>query len=242
MWTYIIIGIAAGFVLLLCFALAVASFSFSNFKEKHDQYSKTYSTTGLNVGDFVSEVNATTFNGRLKQESCEEYKDHYSAGRIALSFNNRNSTSLAAFATAAHELGHARQDFTSKKLRKLWKLKRTSRIFGWFFMPLLLGGLVLSALTIFQVLKQTYLLYVGIGICGVALVLLLFSIYLKTSEISIEKEASVFGLEFLKNFLSEKELNACKEFLDSARLTYWAMFLRGLLGWTFLTNKESMFK
>ena len=34
MWTYILVGAGIVVGLLLCFALAVASFSFSNFKEK----------------------------------------------------------------------------------------------------------------------------------------------------------------------------------------------------------------
>ena len=242
MWTYILIGVVVVFVLLLCLALAVASFSFANFREKHDEFSKVESSCGFRASDFVRETNKEVFDGKIKQEICEEFKDHYTAGKIALSFSNHYSKSLTSFATAAHEMGHAKQDFSSKKLRTLWRLKRTSKILGFFFTPLLVGGFVLSLVSLLNIIEDDLYLYVGIAVCGIALGILIFSIFLKTREISIEKEASEFGLGFLKKFLTDVELQNCKEFLDSARLTYWAMFLRGLLGWTMLTNKESLFK
>ncbi|MBP3619216.1 MAG: zinc metallopeptidase [Clostridia bacterium] len=242
MWTYILIGVGVGVGLLLCFALAVASFSFSNFKEKQKELQTKSISYGITVSEFIKEVNRQIFGGQLHRTFCEQDKDHYSSNVISLSVSTYNSNSIVSFATTAHELGHAKQDYSTKKLQTLWKLKNSSRVCGWFFMPLIVVGFVLSLLTIFQIIQQQFVFYIGVGILGLAVVLLLFSIFLKIKEISIEKEASTIGLQFLKSFMTEKELKSCKDFLDSARFTYWAAFFRGLLGWTFLTNKESMFK
>ena len=64
----------------------------------------------------------------------------------------------------------------------------------------------------------------------------------KEREIKIEKEASDFAVEYLKEVLTTDEIKICRDFLNSARLTYWASLFKGLLGWTFLTKNDSMFK
>ena len=61
-------------------------------------------------------------------------------------------------------------------------------------------------------------------------------------EIKIEKGASKYAIEMLKDYLSPQEIKICNEFLNSARLTYWGSLFRTMFGWTFLTKKDSMFK
>ena len=102
-------------------------------------------------------------------------------------------------------------------------------------------GAVLSLLQVFGVLEEIVYLIVGLVCLGLGLLIFIFAIFLKYKEIQIEKEASVFALDFLREFLTEEEVKKCKEFLDSARLTYWASLFRSMLGWTFLTKKDRMF-
>ena len=241
MLTYIVVGIVIVFSLFLCFALAVASFSFDNYTEnlkKADQFRNSY---GIRTLDYVGEINKKYFRSRLKIMACPEYQDHYSAGIVALSQKTMASNSLASLAIVSHELGHAKQDASGDKLKKHWKMRRTGKICGFFFLPVVLVGAILSLLQVFGVLEEMIYLIVGLVCLGLGLLIFIFAIFLKYKEIQIEKEASVFALDFLREFLTEVEVKKCREFLDSARLTYWASLFRSMLGWTFLTKKDRMF-
>ncbi len=235
---YIVIGIVGVFVLLLCFALAVASFSGENFYEKFQENENRRISYGITTLEYVNEINQKYFAGKLKIARCEKFKDHYSTGYVALSQQTMASNSLTSFAIISHELGHARQDSEGDKLKKHWTLRRAGKICGIFFLPVVIVGIALCLLNIFSVLPDLLYLVLGLSLLGVALLLFFFSVFLKYREVQIEKEASKYAVEFMKEVLTDDELKAAKEFLDSARLTYWAVLFKTLLGWTFLTKKD----
>ncbi len=242
MWTWIIVGIVVALAVLLCFALAVASFSFDNYKDKLEKLDSTRNSFGILTLQYVATINSKHFGGRLKLAKCREWQDHYSTGVVALSEKTMQSNSLASLAIVSHELGHARQDASGDTLKKHWKMRRTGRICGFFFLPLIIVGIVLSLLWVFDVLPEIYYIIAG-GICfGLGIFIFIFAIILKYKEIKIEKEASVFALVFLREFLTEQEVSLCDDLLKSARLTYWASLIRTLLSWTFLTGKDNMFR
>lgn len=236
-----IIGAAAVIVVLLCVALAIASFSFENYYAKLQELDQMRNTAGANTLQYVDAINKTYFGGHLKIERCAEFEDHYSSGRVALSEQTMYSNSLASLAIVSHELGHARQD-TTNTLRKHWKLRRSGRRCGLFFLPVMVVGIVLSVLWVFGVLPQIFYIAIGGGLLGLGLVIFIFAIVLKYKEIQIEKEASDFALEYLSQVLTEYEVKKCQELLNQARLTYWASLIRVMLSWTMLTRKEKMFK
>ncbi len=242
MITYIIIGAIALVGVLLCFCLSVASFASQNFYEKLDENQQKANSRGIRTVDYVREINAHNFAGKLKIARCETYDDHYSSGVVALSDETMYSNSLASLATVSHELGHARQDAEGNKLQKHWKMKRTGRLCGLFFMPVVIVGIVLSVLYLVDVLSELYILIIGLGLIGLGILIFLFAVFLKYKEIQIEKEASKYAIEFLSEILSSGECKECQEFLNSARLTYWAVFFKTLLSWTFLTSKDPMFR
>ena len=239
MWVYIVIGIGVVLLLLICFCLAVAHFSFDNFKTKLEEARSYSNSLGLNCLDFVSEINNRYLNGSLQVQRCEKYQDHFSVGVIALSNETMYSDSLASFSTVSHELGHAIQ-YKKGELTKHWNQRKKNRLFGKFFMPCVVIGLVLAILNVVSVLP-IYCLYIGIGFLGLAFLIFMVAVYTKYMEIKIEKSASKYAVEILKEYLSPKEVKFCTEFLNSARLTYWGGFFRTLLGWTFLTKKENIF-
>lgn len=241
MWTYIFIGVAVAVVLLLCFALAVASFSFDNYAEKLKQLDATKNSSELSTLEFVQEINKAYFGEKISLVETQEWHDHYSSKTVALSEKTMQSNSLASFAIVGHELGHARQDFMGN-LKKHWKLRKSGRVCGLFFLPLLLAGLVLCLLWVFDVLPEIYFLVVGLVCFVFALMIFVFALILKYREIKVEKEASKFALDFLNEVLTESEVNLCKQLLDSARLTYWGSLIRTMLSWTLLTGKDKMFK
>ena len=161
-------------------------------------------------------------------------------GVIALSNETMYSNSLASLSTVSHELGHAIQ-YKKGELTKQWQQRKKNRIYGKFFIPFILIGLVLAILNLVGVLPS-YCLYIGIGFFGLAFIIFLIAIYTKYMEIKIEKGASKYAIEILKDYLSPQEIKICNEFLNSARLTYWGSLFRTMFGWTFLTKKDSMFK
>ena len=186
--------------------------------------------------------NKKYFNNTLSITRCKEYNDHYRGGIVALSEKTMYSNSLASLAIVSHELGHARQDKEGKKLYKHGRMRRIGRTLGFFFMPLVIAGVVLCLLNIFNVLADQFYLILGFSLIGMAFVIFLFAVFLKYEEIKIEKEASIYAIQFLDDYLNTAELKSCRNFLDSARLTYWASLLKTLLGWTFLTKNDSMFR
>lgn len=240
--TYVIIGAIALVGVLLCFCLSVASFASQNFYEKLEENQQKPNSKGIRTVDYVREINGQNFQGRLRIARCEQYDDHYSSGVVALSDDTMYSNSLASLATVSHELGHARQDAEGNKLQKHWKMKQAGRICGLFFMPVVIAGIVLSVLYLTDVLPQLVALIAGLTLIGLGVLIFFFAVFLKYKEIQIEKEASKYAIEFLQEVLTRDECKACEEFLNSARLTYWAVFFKTLLSWTFLTSKDPMFR
>ncbi len=240
--TYIIIGIVIALAVLLCFALAIASFSFENYYDKLKKIQQCRNTYGITTLQYVTEINNRYFDKRLKLTRCREFYDHYSTNIIALSDKTMSSNSLASLAIVSHELGHARQDYEGNKLKKNWRMKKAGRICGLFFMPLMIAGAILSLLQVFNVLKDILFLIIGLSCLGLGVLIFIYAIILKYKEIKIEKEASDYAIEFLSEILTQPELDLCKDLLNSARLTYWASLLKTLLSWTFLAPKDNMFK
>lgn len=241
MTTYIVIGVLIVIILLVCFCLAIASFSSENYVDKLRENQKRPNSARIDIFEYVNQINENCFNNSLRIAKCKKNQDHYTSGIVALSEETMSSNSLASMSIVSHELGHARQDKEANKLKKHWKMRRNGKICGMFFMPVLLSGATLCLLYLLSILTQTYLI-LGLSLVSLAVLIFLFAIFLKYKEIKIEKEASVFAIEFLKNILNKEEIKLCKEFLDSALLTYWATLFKTLLGWTFLTKKDSMFR
>ena len=239
MWLYIVIGIGVLFFLIICFCLAVANFSFDNFKEKRKEAMSYRASNGMNIQDFVAIINEQYLDGALKVTRCEEYMDHFSPGYIALSPSTLSSNSLASFSTIAHELGHGLQ-YKKGELNKHWQRKNKNRVLGKFFLPLIIIGIVLAVLSLVNVVPS-FVLYIGIGFFSLAFLIFLIACYTKYREIRIEKGASNYGISFLRECMTKEEVKICAEFLNSARLTYWGSLFRTMLGWTMLTKKDKMF-
>ena len=239
MWLYVVIGAGVLFFLIICFCLSVANFSFDNFKEKRDEAGRYRAQNGMFISDFVEEINDRYLGGALSVKHAEEFRDHFAPNYIALSPSIISSNSLASFAIIAHELGHALQ-YKKGELTKHWQRRSKNRILGKFFLPLVLVGVVLAVLGLLSVLP-TFVMYIGIGFLGLGFVIFLIACYSKYLEIRVEKSASKYGMNFLKECLTKGEAKICEELLNSARLTYWGSLFRTMLGWTMLTKKDKMF-
>ena len=234
MTLWIILGIFALGV-ILCFLLAVANHSGERFFERYEEVDKMMIEDEISPIDFVSTINKNHFNGKLKIAQLSEVGDDaYHKDTLYLSWKTLSNPSIASFTIIAHEMGHALQDKTGKKLKKLTALRRLGRVLGIIFFPILISGGVLLFF------NQT-LFIAGLCLLSFAVLIFVLSLIIKLRTISIEKDASEKAIIFLQEILTEKELNESKKFLKDAKLTYWGDFLRIFLWWTGMSRKTRMF-
>ena len=234
MTLWIIIGVVCIGV-LLCFLLAIANHSGERFFERYEEVDKYGINAEISSAQFVDEVNNKYFDGKLKVVQINRTGDDaYNKGTLYLSWQTLSKSSIASFTIIAHEMGHALQDKSGKKLKKLTVLRILGRVLGLLFFPVLIAGIVLL---FFEDIK----FIIGLSCLGVALLIFLLSLIIKLRTISIEKDASNNAIIFLQEILSHEELKESKKFLKDAKLTYWADFLRIFLWWTGMSRKTNMF-
>ena len=232
---WLIIAIIVCIGVLFCFLLAIANHSGERFAERYQQMNKIELEKGITPLDFANSVNQKYFGGKLQiLQIGRVMADAYSKGRLFLSGQTISINSIASFTIIAHELGHAYQDKTGKKLKTLIALRMLGKALGIFMMPLLLAGLVLF------VVGEEYLV-LSLCLIGAGVLIFILALVIKLRTISIEKDSSDKAIMFLEEIAMERELKLCKQFLVDARLTYWADFLRICFGWTFMTKKTKMF-
>ena len=231
--TWIIIGCVIGFAVLLCFLLAVANFAGERFLERYEEVDQITIENPISPNEFFSQMNSNFFGNKLR--SCPvvgKATDAYSKGVLYLSMHSQHRSSVASFTIIAHELGHALQDKSGRKLKTLSRLRWIGRILGAILAPTLLAG---------GILCLTEYLILGLCLLGGGVLIFLLALFVKLRTISIEKEASKNALIFLEEIMTEEELKESKRFLSDAKLTYWADFLRMALWWTGLSRQTKMF-
>ncbi|MBO5022546.1 MAG: zinc metallopeptidase [Clostridia bacterium] len=234
MWWGIVLVIIC-VLLLLCFLLAVANFSGERFMEKYEEVNKQYPNNNLTPLAFISHLNKLYFNNKLQVVQISEVaKDCYAKGKLFLSTQTLRNPSYASFTIIAHEIGHAFQDKTGKKLKKLNRLRKIGRLVGTLLTPSIIAGVVLMIL-------GHNLFYWGVAVASFGVFIFILALIIKLRTISIEKDASKNAIKFLKEFFDENDLKKCKSFLNDARLTYWADFLKICLGWTTMSRKTKLF-
>lgn len=233
--TWIIIISVIAFAILICFLLAIANYSYDRFLERYKELDSQPINSNITTYDFINSINNTIFDGKIKIVQISRLAgDAYSKGKLFLSTSTLNNDSLASITIIAHELGHAKQDKEGKKLKRLTFLRTFGKFLGFLFPLCIVAGIILLFLG--RSLTTT-----GFILLGIALGIFLLSLFGKLFTISIERDASNNAIIFLQEYLTEGEVKKCKRFLKDARLTYWADFLRILLGWTSLSRKSKMF-
>ena len=236
--TVLIIIAVVVFVVLISIALSIASFSSERFLQAYEKYNKMPVYEEMTILDFIHTLIYKKLDGKIAVKTSKEDVENFyspSAKVVALSKRTLSSNTIASFAIVAHEMGHALQDKEGSKLKKLNFLRRFGSFLGFLFLPSLITGIILFFLGEDLRLFSYVLLGTASGI-------LLLAILIKMRTISIEKDASNKGIEFLKEFLIEDEVSECKKLLNIARLTYWGDLFRLLLSWTMLTRKTKMFR
>lgn len=230
----IIILVIAGAV-LLCFLLAIANFSGEKFMDKYKELDNMEVNSRFSVLEYIGYLNNKYFNNQIKIVQISNIAgDAYSRGKLFLSGNTLSRNSIVSFTIVSHELGHALQDIEGNKLKRLHRLRRFVKFLGFFMLPSLIAGAVLT------IIGENLFIW-GLVLLGIAGLIFLSSLLIRLITISIEKDASKKALIFLREVTDEKQVKICKKFLNDARMTYWAEFLRIILGWTAMSRKTKLF-
>lgn len=144
--------------------------------------------------------------------------DHYAplTKTLNLSYTTYNSTSIASIGVAAHECGHAIQDYKKDVLLNLqMSIVPVVNVATTISGPIILIGLIIGAMGLFKI---------GIILFSATLIYYLLTL-------PIEFGASNNALKTLKeyNILNDDELYGAKKVLTAAALTYVAAFANSLL-------------
>ncbi len=188
----------------------------SSVYSKYSRISSVREITGAKVAKFLLEYNSVY---DVKIEAVEgKLSDHYDprSKTVRLSTDNFRGRSLSAVAVAAHEVGHAIQDYTGYiPLRLRHSILPATNIGSWAAFPLFFIGFLFNTP-----------LLMDVGIILFAGVVLFHFITLP-----VEFNASQRALAQLNanGLLLEQEISGARKVLNAAALTYVAATAVSLL-------------
>lgn len=205
--------------LILIPGIVLAMLAQAKVNNAFNKYSQIKSSIGM--------LAATAARRMLDQNGLNGVQIRLAQGKLSDNYDPRSktlnlsqavhdSTSLAALAVAAHEVGHAIQHsrhFAPMAFRSA--LVPVVNIGSYAAWPLLLAGLILSIQP---------LVYIGIGVFAL-------SVLFQLVTLPVEFDASHRGLEMLREggYLAEEEVAGARKVLSAAAMTYLAATLMAIL-------------
>lgn len=153
--------------------------------------------------------------------------DHYDpeAKVVRLSQMNYEGRSLTAVAVAAHEVGHAMQDFNNER-----GLTTRQRLVKFAMVTDKIASVFFLAAPVLGLLARTPAAFIGFAAIGIGLLAVRILVHLVT--LPVEYDAS-FGkaLPILEEggYLSEEDLPAARSVLKAAALTYVSAAVMSLI-------------
>lgn len=168
----------------------------------------------------VHDISVNRVDGKLT--------DHYhpTKKQVNLSMSSYGSTSVAAVAVAAHEVGHVMQKKTGYvpyRIRNM--LVPVTNIGARLALPLVIVGVLLDLfLTVTDVPVGQWLVYIGIALYGLSTLFMLVTLPV---EYNASRRAKKMLIE--DGILTEEELPGASKVLSAAALTYVASLLVSLL-------------
>ncbi len=213
--------------MLVCMAFsAFASFKVNSAFAKYNKVPTMSGKTGYDTASLLLSANniRDISIGRVSGKLTDHF--HPKNKIVNLSDSTYSSSSVAAVAVAAHELGHVMQ---SKSGYVFYKV-RTAIVpivnFGSYLaMPLVLIGLILSLLV--ETLDPNigfYIALVGVALYGGSLV---FALVTLPVELNASRRAKKMLVE--NGILDRSEIDGASKVLSAAAMTYLASLLTSLV-------------
>lgn len=236
--SFVLIVAIVVLVLFLIVAISISSNSFIKFKQVYDKFLHVKNSAYISSRQFAEFVRDSRLDGKLVIVTRDrDFSDAYDyvSNTLILNKKREHDDSISALAIVSHELGHAIQRRSgTKRFKKCTKIRKFVAFASKFITPLFFAGIICL---FFEDLS----IFVGAGLCVSSIVLFFVLLVYKMRLLAVEKEASKFGLQLLKelDILENEELKNVKQVLDSAFMTYVGDFFRAMLSWTGLTNKST---
>lgn len=221
---WITLYIICGVFILPC--LILGSVAQSSVYSTFESVSKINAKSGITAAELSrklltmagAEVDVAEINGKLTDHYDPRYKV------IKLSHDTYNSTSVAALAVCAHEVGHAIQHHNKNFIFRLRSfLAPVLSFISKAFVPLILLGSILSFMFFIPSVGY-YIVLCSIVVYGASLLFQLVTL-------PLEYDASSRALKLLEqtNVLDRDELVPAKKVLKAAIMTYVAATLTSLI-------------
>ena len=197
-------------------------------KTTFSKYSKRYASSGI-TADEASRKMLRDHNcvGVDVQPISGSLTDNYNPKTDVLSLSDSvySSSSIAALGVAAHECGHACQQYENSSLLKLRSfLVPVTNIGSRLAVPVAIVGLILEWIMAGTQNFGSYVLAFGILLYSLSTIFALVTL-------PVEIGASSRAMKMLKeeNFLEGKELSGARRVLTAAALTYVASLVVSFL-------------
>lgn len=217
------------FLLILIPFLAFSGWASARVNSTYNAYDKVPSRSCMTGYDTavrlmrnrgVSDIEVGRINGKLT--------DHYNPAKrqVNLSMSTFGSTSVAAVAVAAHEIGHVMQKkegYVPYKIRNV--LVPVTNIGSRLALPVIIVGLLLDLLAVglsFPV--GQWLVYAGIVLYGLSSLFMLVTLPV---EFNASRRAKKMLVQ--DGILTEEEIPGAGKVLSAAALTYVASLLVSLV-------------
>lgn len=214
-------------ILLPCLAFAAwASARVNSTYAKYDRIATRSCMTGYDTATRlmrnrgVNDITVNRVDGRLT--------DHYQpvTKQVNLSMSSYGSTSVAAVAVAAHEVGHVMQKksgYVPYKIRTA--LVPVTNIGSRLSLPIIIVGILLDLLWVTSPYPfGRWMVYLGIALFGLSTLFMLVTLPV---ELNASRRAKKMLTE--DGILSPDELPAASKVLSAAALTYVASLLVSLV-------------
>lgn len=207
--------------------LALGSISQFMITSTFNRFSRVENTTGLTGGQIATDIlKRNDFSDvQLQDNGSNDLTDHFDPRNkiVSLSSNIYHGDSVAAAAVAAHECGHVMQyqtKYAGIAVRNM--ILQPSIVAGQVWLIVVAIGFFLDFLG---------LIYVGIGLLGIAI---LFQVL----TLPIEFDASKRALTTIKEngYVTDEQLPGCRKMLNAAAFTYVASTLGSLLTLMYYLN------
>ncbi len=225
-----------GFLIALLLCMAFSAIASGRVKTTFKKYDKVHARSGKTGYDTVRTL--MTLNGVQGigiGQTAGSLTDHYNPAKavINLSESTYHSSSVAAIAVAAHEMGHVMQKQEHYGLYQVrTALVPVVNIGSFMAWPLVMAGILLDSFVTFGSSDMGfYLAMIGVVLYGSSLA---FALVTLPVELNASRRAKEMLLQ--SNILTADEIPGAKKVLSAAALTYLASlvtsavyFLRFLL-------------
>lgn len=211
-----------GFMIALLICMAFSAIASSRVNSTFKKYDKIRARSGMTGAATVRALmDANGVRGIGIGQTGGTLTDHYNPKKAVINLSDAtyHSSSIAAIAVAAHEMGHVMQKQEAYGLYQIrTALVPVVNIGSFMAWPLVLAGMLLDTFVTFGNSDLGFFLaMIGVALYGSSL---LFALVTLPVELNASRRAKQMLLQ--QNILTEEELPGAQKVLSAAALTYLA--------------------